>query len=402
METGYTPTEPSAQTVMNPAYVRLSAEVVSVRLDAAKLSDRMGRVLSLFGISSMAPLVGTGRRLLGVIRDRDLLETMAVSRHEKLSDWRERMPEGGRASLLTASLPKSATVAEARAFFAEAEHDQPIVPLVDEKGRYTGRCASRALLVRLLQGELRPERVGGLATPLGVYMTSGKYSAGAGARGLVALGLVFGVFVHVLDFLRMMFEAALFSLCPQVFGWGEGTLFAMQLGFLMFASLAAIRLTPLSGLHAAEHMTINAIELDLPVSVETVRRQPREHLRCGTNLMVFVAGLQMGVISLQVIGDRLSILGIVLYGLLWGLLVARFWRPAGLWLQRHFTTRPPTEAQLDSGLRAGHELLEKFRLAPHPPATFWQKLLGSGFPHMTIVFLLTSWLLALLLDTLLG
>jgi hypothetical protein len=41
------------------------------------------------------------------------------------------------------------------------------------------------------------------------------------------------------------------------------------------------------------------------------------------------------------------------------------WRSVGSWLQQHLTTCPATDRQIESGIRAARDLLERFGEAPH-------------------------------------
>jgi hypothetical protein len=270
---------------------------------------------------------------------------------------------------------------------------------VDERGCYTGKCASRTQLYLLLHGMLRPARIGGLATPLGVYMTSGYHASGAGWKGLIATGILFGILAYGLDWLGLFTYSAATAVFPFIARWSEGQQLILQTGMTVVCLLAMLRLSPMSGLHAAEHMTINAIERDLDLTEPMIRTQPREHARCGTNLMVFLGGLQMLGISLAYSWQDMSPLGLTFYTALWLFIIHKFWRPAGLWLQRHFTTKTPTSAQIASGIKAGEELLEKFQREPHPTPSLIRRIWGSGLVHMAASFLITAWLLGVLFET---
>src|SRR5206468_2521132 len=109
---------------------------------------------------------------------------------------------------------------------------------------------------------------------------------------------------------------------------------------------AAFRLLPLAGIHAAEHKVVHAIERGEELTRESVRRMPRVHPRCGTN---FATGLSIFLaISLadKVITDNYYR---VLLALLCTLI---FWRPLGSLVQYWVTTKEPTDAQLDMGIRS--------------------------------------------------
>jgi hypothetical protein len=297
-------------------------------------------------------------------------------------------------------LPELAPVAQAQALFELGQWQH--IPLVNEKGQYTGHCASRKRLNELLHGTPRPVRIGGLATPFGVYMTSGQYNSGAGLKGLIATGLLFAVVAHVLDYWLLIVTSALAALFPHMISLKAGMEMTVEIGVVLCSVMVLIRLSPMSGLHAAEHMTINAIESDLPLSPSYIRSQPREHPRCGTNLMVFLGGLELIVMFLSLSGKDLNLLGQLVYAAIGLFLLFRCWQPVGLWLQRHFTTKNPTDAQLESGIKAGLELLEKYRQEPHPYPSLGRRIWGSGMVHMALTFLLSTWLMGWLLELALG
>jgi CBS domain-containing protein len=348
-------------------------------------------VLKRLSASLILPVLDQQRRLLGVISAQDVLLAPTES-----SMAATPSQAAGLATPPGATLSPTDTIAQAIARFGET--DLPLIPLVDARGRYTGQCASRTQLSLLLHGLLKPARIGGLATPLGVYMTSGYYSSGAGWKGLIATGVLFGILAHALDWLGLLVYSAVTALFPIIAHWSEGQQMILQTGLVLVSLLALLRLSPISGLHAAEHMTINAIERDLDLTEPLIRTQPREHIRCGTNLMVFLGGLQILGISLYYAGREMNPVGLTLYTALWLFVIFKFWKPAGLWLQRHFTTKTPTSAQLASGIKAGEELLEKFRQKPHPMPSLARRIWGSGLVHMAVSFLITAWLLGLLLE----
>ncbi|RYG88266.1 DUF1385 domain-containing protein [bacterium] len=164
------------------------------------------------------------------------------------------------------------------------------------------------------------------------------------------------------------------------------------LPILLFVVL--FRLTPLAGIHAAEHMAVNAIERSEPLVPEIVARMPRVHIRCGTNLAVG-ASLFMGI-STTPWGAPYEIRVVV------ALLATLFlWKPLGTWAQLYVTTRRPNARQIESGIRAGRSLLETYarsgRVQPSIPSRIW----NSGLLHvMTGSFLMFG--VVYLIGTLLG
>jgi uncharacterized protein YqhQ len=114
--------------------------------------------------------------------------------------------------------------------------------------------------------------------------------------------------------------------------------------------------------HGAEHMSIYAYEAGEPLSIESVKRYPPEHPRCGTSfLMIVVLG---SIVLFSFLGKPdwyiliiSRIVGIpIIAGLAYELLrfsgtrgnsrLARFLAAPGLWLQK-LTTRVPSDDQIE-------------------------------------------------------
>jgi hypothetical protein len=117
-----------------------------------------------------------------------------------------------------------------------------------------------------------------------------------------------------------------------------------------------------------------------------VRSMPRVHPRCGTNIVA-------GVLLLSGAGSALQpFLGSFAF-LVAGLLALAYWRTLGGWLQQNLTTKPATDRQIESGIRAARELLENhgkapFR-APRPLVRLWR----MGMVQILIGYFLTAGLL---------
>lgn len=108
--------------------------------------------------------------------------------------------------------------------------------------------------------------------------------------------------------------------------------------------------------HGAEHMTIHAYEAGDPLNVESVRRYPPEHPRCGTSFLLLVVVLSILVFSLLgrpgwlvLVASRVLLIpviaGISYEVLRWSGtrrsdLAARILARPGLWLQKLTTGRP--------------------------------------------------------------
>jgi CBS domain-containing protein len=263
------------------------------------------------------------------------------------------------------------------ALLALDRYECSALPVVDAAGSYRG-MVSRADLVAALGHQVRPPVVGGMATPLGVWLTTGSLSGGAPPLGLFLSGatLAFCFFVAHFGLLltlqyfnpewAMMFVSgrlgALSSaggLTNLVFTAAEGLLF-----------LLVLRALPMAGVHAAEHQTVWAIERGLPLRPEFVKQMPRAHPRCGTNLVALAGLIQITLGHLPSYDPFLVLLSL--------LFIYFGWRTFGTLLQEWFTTRPPSDKQLESGIRAGVELMEKYQAQPHVMGSFGQRLFNSG------------------------
>lgn len=58
-------------------------------------------------------------------------------------------------------------------------------------------------------------------------------------------------------------------------------------GFFVIAGLI-IKISPVGGYHAAEHMVVHAYEKDINLTLENVKKQPRVNDNCGTNLVASI------------------------------------------------------------------------------------------------------------------
>ncbi len=246
--------------------------------------------------------------------------------------------------------------------------------VVDPDGRPLGVLLAGSLLGGPT-ASVSPPVVGGMATPLGVYLTSGGISAGAPRWALILTGMAMFALVSLGHFVEIGARKLLPVELPLLADYALGIL-PLALFILLF------RLTPLAGIHAAEHMAVNAIERHEPLVPEVVARMPRVHIRCGTNLAVG-ASLFIGI----------SMTPWIAYPevrLLVALLATMFlWKPLGTFAQLYVTTRRPNARQIESGIRAGRALLERYaqtgRVQPSIPARIW----NSGLLHvMTGSFLM--------------
>ncbi|RYX85227.1 DUF1385 domain-containing protein [bacterium] len=251
------------------------------------------------------------------------------------------------------------------------------LPVLDESNRYMGMI-SRADVISALAGYVRPPVVGGMATPLGVWLTEGVLTGGAPSIGLFLSGLTISSYFFIAQ-LAVYFVAR--TIEPQ---WGALALSgrlgltydATNLLNTVFAALHTLfllllfRFTPLAGIHAAEHQTVHAIERGLPLTVENVSKMPRAHPRCGTNLMAIAAIITAIATHLPSLspGWILLLLGAVFFA----------WRSFGDAIQVMFTTRPASKKQLESGIKAANELMEAYQAQPFAVSRSPLKILNRG------------------------
>ncbi len=268
-------------------------------------------------------------------------------------------------------------------------YDCAALPVIEPDGGFRGMI-SRADAISALGRNVRPPVVGGMATPLGVWLTTGVLSAGAPPLGLFLSGATLGlcmIFAYFALLIPLAFInpewAALFSSGRLGAFSSEGSLLNLVIALvhsLVFVS--AMRCLPISGVHAAEHQTVWAIERGLPLVPEVVAKMPRAHPRCGTNLLA-LSGL------ITIIFQHLPSFdgGTILFALFFIYLT---WRNFGEMLQLVFTTKPATPRQLQSGIDAGRALLEKYQDQPHVMPPFGASLLRSGMIYSALGIMLVS------------
>lgn len=265
-----------------------------------------------------------------------------------------------------------------------------VAPVVSASGELVG-VVTRSDLLALASRTIRPRQCGGMATPLGVYLTTGTVRGGVGDLGLFLAGALMGL--YALLSLALVFTAVWliderwnlgllsgFGVLPPT---GLATFYAPAalIAWLVIYALL-FRNSVLAGYHGAEHMTVNAIEAGDDITAEQVARYSRVHPRCGTNLVVVLlifilageiwdmSGLALGLLALLVVLTRTSLGGIT---------------------QRYLTTRPPTASELESGLRAGRELIERHQTAIGHPGGLLTRIWCMGLLQAMAGLLLASW-----------
>ena len=231
----------------------------------------------------------------------------------------------------------------------------------------------------------RPPRIGGSALVGGVHLSTGAVGTGSNlqlfATGfmLIALGATASVLTYVttwtigefagVPLVGLLFQIATPDEIPHYPLWD---ILINLLTFLAF--LVIVRLSPLSGYHAAEHKVVHAIEKYGYPTLETARRMPRAHRRCGTTLLAGILPAMLIAVPLMSVSVPLAVL-VILLG--WA---TRY--PVGAVIQQIFTAKEPNERQLRAGLEAGRLLLQRWQRNPYLRVPPLQSLWRRGFVQM--------------------
>jgi CBS domain-containing protein len=363
-------------------------EDLAVRVPPLGPSDGVPKAAESIRVSPAGAVpVAEDGRIVGVLTARELSQALAGGPPARAKPVAAVMNGHG------VCLPGHLEAEEALAIFRENGLDAAAV--VDPVGRYLGIVGTGALMSAAC-GALRPPLIGGLATPLGVYLTNGTIRAGVGDLALVSAGFFMGllqflaawgaytltpILVHTsADLTRSGFFAASLLPSPAAAYFWLPPLLTIFLFSLLF------RFSWVTGYHAAEHQVVHAIEQGDDLTLEAVRAKPRVHPRCGTNLMAAF------VIFMVLHGGLPPELSWIAFPVA---LIA--WRAFGSFLQQYVTTRVPNERQLLSGLRAGEELLERYQLRPAEMPSRWRRLWNIGLLQVLAGFLIL-WLLFWLLE----
>ncbi len=295
------------------------------------------------------------------------------------------------------ALPAGTPAREALEFLRNAGLDEAVV--MERDGGISG-IVSLAALVNALHGRVKPALIGGMATPFGVYLTGGGARGGVGDLALMSAG----VFIAGLHAVAALLTEWLMTLPGRVPGtealarWltsvtpEQGEFVFVMVTMALFVAL--FRFSWVTGFHAAEHQVVHTLEAGDDLRADVVARQPRVHPRCGTNL---VAGmfLLLTLLSVEKPPFDVPLLQPLLRGiaelnpLAALLLTAFFWRRLGSWLQQNVTTKPANAKQLESGITATEQLLERYaarageRLAL--PRRLWNMGMAQVFAGYLVV-----------------
>jgi Protein of unknown function (DUF1385)/CBS domain len=212
----------------------------------------------------------------------------------------------------------------------------------------------------------RPHMVGGMATPFGVYLTTGSVRGGKYGWYLFSTGIFLMIFFN----LGNMAMSYLTKGLPNT--WLVGLAVNMATALVM---LSIFRLLPIAGYHAAEHMVVHALERDEELTPEVVARMPRVHPRCGTNLAVAVTMFTTIAFTPWIKEEEPRIAVAMLVTLF-------FWRSVGSFTQYWFTTKVPNQKHIASGVAAGKELLDNYATAANRAVTPFTRIINSGMLHV--------------------
>ena len=286
------------------------------------------------------PIVESGV-LLGQLTEEMLVQPTIMSSDLTVS--------AGSIALPAQCISPYASGSEALRKFSDDACDRLIV--VDDQGR--------------VMGQLSP-------SPFGVYLTTGSIRGGVSLLAVVSTGC--------LMFTMLAVSNVLGTLATQPLNHAHIPNFLKDAipAMLVLGLFALImRLIPLSGTHAAEHMVVHAMERGEDLVPEVVARMPRVHPRCGTNLAVGMT------------------LFLSIYGIEWikyedirfltAAVVTMFtWRPLGSFVQYHITTKKPSDAQIRSGIKAGNELISRFATAKSSQVSIPARIWNSGLIQVVI------------------
>lgn len=304
----------------------------------------------------------SGQELVPIVRDERVLGVLTEAGILRY------VAEGAQPTASIIDFLEPASIISNRATGAEALRqleNRTCLVVVDDHMNLCG-LISPSNFVGTPPEQSRPHMVGGMATPFGVYLTSGAVSGGKSGLYLVSTGFFLLSILSISGCLVELLER-------RGLHWLGLPLVTEGVSFLVIALV--FRLHPIAGYHAAEHQVVHAIERDEALTLDVVKRMPRVHPRCGTNLAVALT-MVTTLTSIQWTSElepRLAIAAII---------TIFFWRPVGSFVQYWITTKKPSEKQLASGIEAGRQLLEKYQVASNRTSGPWQRLFNSGILHV--------------------
>jgi len=335
--------------------------------------------------------IAQGFQLVGLLTEADLAPLLSQGpeswRKLRVSDLAQRQ---------AVAVPSDMPLAGALHAFEES--GQPVLLVADGPNSCRG-LITRSDVLTAASGELVPPHIGGMATPLGVHLTTGTVRAGASDLGLFLTGAMLMSFNYVagailaLVALVVQFFAgpaspiyafiAGIGLVPNAERWpayADYTLLVAGVQFVLFLEL--MRISPLSGYHAAEHQTVHAMEQGEELTPEAVAQFPRAHPRCGTNLIALVVLAAVFLPAISRAGEWGQTVAVLA-----ALVILLSWRRLGPRLQWLFTTKRASAKQLASGIAAGKALLVAHRQALGKPVSDGRRMWNLGFVQVMAGFI---------------
>jgi CBS domain-containing protein len=320
------------------------------------------------------PVVAEGR-VLGLVGERDLLRALVQQGHAASECATVMQP--------ATAVPALAPATDAYSLLAR-DGVEVIVGL-DGAGDYQG-VVTRTRLLDEIRNARRPLPVGGVATLFGVHLTDGHHRGGSGDIALFLTGawlVVLAVLAWLLTGVALALlsrdpQQALLSLVavPLTAGGGAPAPRWWELLAPLPVLVALVRLSPLAGLHGAEHQAIHALERGVALEPARVTLMPRTHARCASVYLTLVVAL--GLLWLTA-GGRLPA-PLALAALV--LLAAR--RRVGGWLQTYGTTRAPSPQQLNKAVAAAKLLRGRFQRRPERRARRLTRLWNRGWAQIAL------------------
>lgn len=233
----------------------------------------------------------------------------------------------------------------------------------------------------------RPSRISGTALPGGVHLSNGVYGTAhslhllLGGAYIISLGALAMALTYLEAWLLeqvtgLPLTGMLLSLTVQM-DHGNFRVWEAAITILPFVNfILLLRLSTMSGYHAAEHKVVTAIEHFGYPRYQDVVEMPRVHPRCGTVLLFGLIPAMLLAYPMWYVHPTAAIL-VALLG--W-----HFRYHTGYFVQNYFTTKPPTHKQLMAGIRAGQTLLERWQQDPARQVPWLRSIWIRGIPQMLI------------------
>lgn len=353
-------------------------EDLAIKIPAVYSHSLILEVINIFKNFNVnaVPVVNLDNEVVGIVTEREITQLIAL---QSLSGWSDLKNYMVSSVILDTfnTISTSATLEEMVVEFND-KHLELLI-LVNDNNVYSDYCITHASLTRYTYDSIKPRSIGGLATPIGVYLTDGYYNSGPGFLGLFLTGITLSIVLNIIYFLSFfLFEH---------FQMSQTILLVTQL----FLYIILLRLSPLVGVHAAEHQTVHAMEKGIELTLENVKQQPKEHHRCGSNLMVLLLGIS---VLTTIYFDYLSTFSLPeksVFIILFTFVLFSTWKKAGMLLQKFLTTAKATDKQLMNAIKSGQQLLDFYKNNTHPiKVTIYHKIWNMGIIQVLFTFLIVS------------